>query len=236
MDFVDGKIIKLIITDFDGVILESESAKDQAFYECFSIFPEHVEEFVAYHRNNPIIGRYEKFEYFYKKILKRRYAEDDKKFISKRFNDIVFEKVVASPFVLGALNFLKTYSKFVPIWVVTGTPKKELLRVLKALNLEQYFQKVSSIPPHKSLILANILKETGLEPENTIYIGDMNNDLKAAQENHIPFIARRNKETFEGPRISEIDNFILIHKILSVSDNNHVLLEVNNYAQHKKLR
>ena len=218
MDFVDGKIIKLIITDFDGVILESESAKDQAFYECFSIFPEHVEEFVAYHRNNPIIGRYEKFEYFYKKILKRRYAEDDKKFISKRFNDIVFEKVVASPFVLGALNFLKTYSKFVPIWVVTGTPKKELLRVLKALNLEQYFQKVFGTPPQKSFILANILKETGLEPENTIYIGDMNNDLQAAQDNHIHSIGRRNKEVFEDLQCYEMDDLRTIYKYLKINN------------------
>ena len=218
-----NQILKLIIIDFDGVILESESAKDNAFRKCFSKFPEHIEEFMVYHRTNPTIGRYKKFEYFYENILKSDYTIDVKKWISKRFNDIVFEMVVISAFVPGALNFLKTYSKFVPIWVVTGTPKKELQRVLRALNLEQYFQKIFSTPPHKSLILGNILKETGLEPENTIYIGDMINDLHAAKENNINFIGRRNREVFEGLQCCEIDDLRTVNKYLKIHNRNIVI-------------
>ena len=42
-------------------------------------------------------------------------------------------------------------------------------------------------------------------------------DLKAAQENGIPFIARRNMEKFSGPRVYELDNLTSIGEILSTS-------------------
>jgi hypothetical protein len=45
----------------------------------------------------------------------------------------------------------------------------------------------------------------------------MNNDLKAAQENGIPFVARRNMEKFSGPRVYELDDLISIGEILSTS-------------------
>jgi len=209
--------LKLIITDFDGVILESEPAKHQAYIECFLAFPEHFEEFMDYHNANLTIGRYQKFEYFYKKILKTNYTKENKEWISKRFNDIIFKRVSASPFIPGALGFLKTYSKQVPIWIVSGTPCQELLRVLDALKIKKYFKKVFGTPPGKSVILADILGITGLEPKETVFIGDMNNDLKAAQENGIPFIARRNMEKFSGPRVYELDDLISIGEILSTS-------------------
>ena len=65
--------------------------------------------------------------------------------------------------------------------------------------------------------MADILGITGLKPKETVFIGDMNNDLKAAQENGIPFIARRNMEKFSGPRVYELDDLTSIGEILSTS-------------------
>ena len=206
--------LKLIITDFDGVILESEPAKLEAYQECFSEFPHHVDQFMAYHKENLTGGRYEKFKYFYENILKLDYTQDRKKWISDKFNKIMFRKVCSSPFVPGALDFIESYSRKVPLWLVTGTPKQELLKVLKYLKIEKFFEKIFSTPPSKSTILADILNETGVDPSESVFIGDMNNDLKAAQENSIPFIARRSNEKFHGPRIYELEDLTNINKIL----------------------
>ena len=172
--------INIIITDFDGVILESESVKDDAFTECFSIFPDHLCEIIDYHRNNITMNRYDKFVHIFEKILNKKYSNQYKIFISDRFNDIVFNKVIKSSFVPGSYKFLETYYQYLPIWIVSGTPREELLKVLNALDIKKYFKKIFSTPPHKTIILQNILSMTKIKSDNVIYIGDMKNDYTAA--------------------------------------------------------
>mgnify|MGYP001361918772 CR=1 FL=1 len=221
------KQIKLIITDFDGVILDSESAKNKAFFDTVSIYPNHIHQFMEYHEANPTIGRYEKFDYFFKNILKKHSYENEKHSLSSRFDKMVFKRVTSSPFLDGAFSFLKFYSKIVPIWVVSGTPKRELERVIEFLNLRKYFEKIFARPPAKSTILSNILSMKKIKPENSVYFGDMNSDLIAAEKNAIPFIAVGCSGCFSGNRIYEIDNFSNIQNILKIDDNRNVRLEIN---------
>ena len=179
-----------------------------------------------YHKENPTIGRYEKFEYFYHKILKKKYTDKEKSFISDRFNRIVYEKVIASPFLPGSISFLKKYSKITPIWVVSGTPKNQLKKIIRSLNIDKYFDKIFSTPPDKSTILSSILKKTNIKPRSTIFIGDMNNDLIAAQDNKIPFIGVRGRKEFSGNRVYEIDNFLDIKNILTINSEQVVNLSI----------
>ena len=154
--------------------------------------------------------------------------EDERDWIAEKFNEIVFQKVIASTPVPGAVNFLETFSKIVPIYVVSATPVEELEKVLNTLDLEHYFEKIYGIPPTKSKILSNILKETGLRPKETIFIGDTNNDLKAAHANQIPFIARRNGQEFTGQYICEIDDLFLLQHYLQIdSEQKEVRLQLD---------
>jgi len=207
--------LKLIITDFDGVILNSEPAKDLAYKECFSFFPQQVDEFMSYHFENATVGRYEKFKYFYENILKIKYTDDCRKWISDRFNEIAYEKVCSSSFIPGALEFIKNFSKKLPIWIVTGTPKDELVRVLKKLDINKYFEKVFSTPPNKSEILSKVLCDANISSEETVFIGDMNNDLNSAKDNGIPFIGIETTEVFSGPRIAQIKDLKSIGSALN---------------------
>ena len=217
--------VKLIITDFDGVVLESEQAKSQAFYDCFSLFPDYVDQIMAYHHDNTTISRYDKFEYIYKELLKREYTKEERNWVARRFNDIVFQKVVESPPIPGAFEFFDTFSKLVPIYVVSSTPVEELIKVLEALDIVRYFQKVYGTPPEKAMILSKVLRETGTEPSEACFIGDTNEDLKAARANQIPFIARRNIQIFVGPRVYEMDDFRSINEILRI-DNDRIRLRL----------
>jgi phosphoglycolate phosphatase len=208
---------KLIITDFDGVILDSEAAKTEAFQECLAIFPQHVEQFMEYHFRNFGMNRYEKLQYFYEVICKEDYTEAKRNFITQRFNKIIFEKVVNSPFVLGALEFIKAYSPRVIICIVSATPKEELIKVLRYLGLIHCVHEVYSVPPMKKIILAEILKKYALSPEEAIFIGDRNDDLQAAKANQIPFIGKSGTEPLVGPMVAEIDGFVGIESILKIA-------------------
>ena len=61
-------MIKAIIFDFDGVLVESAEIKTEAFRQLFSSFPDKVHEIVEYHKRNMGISRYVKFRYFYENI------------------------------------------------------------------------------------------------------------------------------------------------------------------------
>tara|TARA_B100000212_G_scaffold339494_1_gene318066 strand:- start:5648 stop:6322 length:675 start_codon:yes stop_codon:yes gene_type:complete len=207
----------LIVTDFDGVILQSESAKDDAFLECFSIYENHIDDFMAYHKSNPAIGRYQKFDHFYTNILNEEFTKNKLNWISKRFNQIAFRNVVSSKFIPGALNFLKKYSELVPIIIVSGTPKEELLKVLKYLEINKFISKVFSVPPHKSYILSRILIEEKIKPDQTIYIGDMESDKEAALKNNIPFLGIINDKYFKNPPSLYIENLDQISSYLHIN-------------------
>ena len=47
-------MIKNIIFDFDGVILESVEIKTQAFAKLFSNYPLYIDEIISHHRNNSV--------------------------------------------------------------------------------------------------------------------------------------------------------------------------------------
>ena len=56
-------MIRAIVLDFDGVIVESLGIKTQAFRDLFSDYPQHLGDIMSYHLSHTSILRYIKFEY-----------------------------------------------------------------------------------------------------------------------------------------------------------------------------
>ena len=61
------------------------------------------------------------------------------------------------------------------------------------LNIMPYFVDVIGAPTKKIEAIQKILKQYSISPNNSIMIGDSNNDFYAANENCVPFILRRTK-------------------------------------------
>jgi len=63
-------MIKAIIFDFDGVIVESVQVKTDAFAEIYNPFgKEIVQKVVKHHKANGGISRFEKFELYHRNFL-----------------------------------------------------------------------------------------------------------------------------------------------------------------------
>ena len=86
-------MIKAIILDFDGVILESCEIKTQAFRKLFEDYPEHVNTIVKYHRHHGGVSRYKKITYFYNNILKQPLNDEKLEELGKRFSRLVLDEV-----------------------------------------------------------------------------------------------------------------------------------------------
>ena len=206
--------IDILITDFDGVVLDSESAKFLGFSECFSIYPKLHDQIISYLREKDHLNRYQKFEYIFENLIGMPYTPDIQKWITIRCNECVYNQVIVSPQIPGVVDFLKKSAAFLPICVVSGTPVDQLTRIITDKGLASLFAELHGIPPKKSQILADILNLYHIDPQHAVYIGDRNSDQTAAKENQIHFIARGSADAFEEPVIHHCMDFLNIETIL----------------------
>lgn len=187
---------RLILLDFDGVIIESVGIKDQAFEELYRDYPQFSSQIMAYHLSHNATIRYDKFRYIAEDILKEPYDSQKEKELSKKFSNLVFDKLVRCPFVEGAVEFLEYFSRQLPLYLISISPENELLKILNARSLEGYFKEVYANPPSKSEAFKKILASEQVDASESVYIGDTPEDYQAATTTGIPFIGRKSGKKF----------------------------------------
>lgn len=190
-------MIKIIILDFDGIVVESVDIKTGAFRELFHEY-ENVDDIVQYHLQNNAISRFIKFKYIYGNFLGKEYTEETEREIGKKFSEIVFQKVVECPFVVGAEEFLKTFSNTYPIYLLSATPQVELERIVAKRDIQSYFKSVWGTPGTKVDLIKKALVSENAKPVETIYVGDMVEDYRIAKNVGVQFVGRRNVESFDA--------------------------------------
>lgn len=132
-----------LFLDFDGVILDSAEIKTLAFGEVYRDEDAHkVAAVLAYQREHGGVSRREKFRYFEREIFHRDASTDRIEELSKRFSEIAFHRVLEAPFVEGAEAFLQRAYRSTRLFVISGTPQEELIRIVEARALSPYFQDV----------------------------------------------------------------------------------------------
>ena len=194
-------MIKATIFDFDGVILESAGIKTKAFGRLFAgDYPDKVEEILAYHIHNAGISRYVKFDYIYTHILKKPLATEKKEELGKNFSDIVFDEILNTPFVAGALELLEGSRNDFLFFIASGTPEEELHHILSLRRIAHLFCEAHGSPKKKREIILDILHRYALHKEEVVFVGDAESDLKASEEAGVAFIARMTAENLEQMR------------------------------------
>lgn len=203
---------KVIILDFDGVVLESIEVKNKAFLRVYEDYPEYAKEITQYHLQNGGISRYKKFEHINKNILDIPINDSIMKELSLKFSETVINEMLKCSFVDGALEFLVKYSGITRIYVASGTPQDELRLIVKYRKLQPYFKGVYGTPSSKVEILKNILGEEKITDKDAIYVGDALTDYESAKETKIPFIARINKQIPDNPLL-KMNNLISVNDL-----------------------
>ncbi len=188
-------MIRAVIFDFDGVILESASIKTDAFVELFAhLQPEQQAAVRDHHLRNLGISRYRKFEWIYENLLGREITDDESRELGEQFSALVFEKVLAAPFVPGAAEALDALSEQLPLFVASGTPQPELDRVVAARQLAPAFREVWGSPTEKPAIIADVCARHDIAHADALFIGDGMSDYRAATAAGTQFLARDTPE------------------------------------------
>lgn len=187
---------KVIIFDFDGVLLESVEIKDYAFKTLFKDYPEHLDEIMEYHLSNNATVRFDKFKYITENILGKSYNKGTERSLSKIFSGLVFRSLVDCPFVLGAKEILDSYQDKIPIYLASRSPADELDKILETRKLKKYFKKIYAVPWLKPDAIRDIRERENITHEDIVFVGDSDEDLQAARSTGVFFIGRDSGKSF----------------------------------------
>ena len=189
-------LIKNIIFDFDGVILDSVPIKTEAYRKLFTAFPaDKVEQLVKYHIQNGGISRYVKVEYFFEKILCVSITEDKIQHYVDRYSELTKEELTNPKYIIDdAVSFIKQNYKKYNMHVASGADEDDLLHISESLELSKYFLSIHGSPTKKNEIVKTILLNNSYIKEETIVIGDSINDYETAISNEVKFFGYNNSD------------------------------------------
>jgi phosphoglycolate phosphatase-like HAD superfamily hydrolase len=194
----DGQI-RAVIFDFDGVILDSNALKTEAFRHVFARFPDHAEAMMAYHHQHVSQSRYVKFQHLVEDRLGRTGDRAMVDQLAADYAAILRDAMDACPFVAGARELLEELSSVLPLYLASVTPEPELLRLLDVRGIRHHFREVYGCPPWtKPAAVAAISQALG-GPQGLVLIGDSAGDQQAADRHDIEFIPRDSGLPFDPP-------------------------------------
>ena len=186
------KELQAIIFDFDGVLVESVDVKGDAFVTLYKDeTPEIRDKIKRYHSEHGGISRFEKIRHYDEVFCGRKISEEQVLVKAARFGEIVEDIVVSTPYVEGAEEFLKTYARKIPFFVVSATPQDELERIILRRGMKDYFQIVFGSPIKKPEHTRRILRDYKLDASRVCFIGDALTDYEAAKFCGTKFIGRK---------------------------------------------
>ena len=173
---------KTWVFDCDGVLLQSNDIKSNAFYQVALQFGEKpAKTFLEYHKNAGGLTRFRKFEYLQSQILELAPSQDQRDEWIKNYADRCYADLVACESVPGARNFVEALNPR-KTYVVSGGEQTQLREVLRKQEFDQ-FDGIFCSHKSKSEILASLDIEFP-----AIYVGDAMYDYEVAIERGLDFM------------------------------------------------
>jgi len=209
---IDLSLYDYAVFDCDGVILDSNRLKTEAFARALEGDSEkYVDKMIAYHKANGGVSRYKKFRYYFQEINPHEDVEKNTKEAITRFAEIVQKGLIKCNHIPGVLDFINDVKKKgLSLFVVSGSDGEELREVFNKRKIDSLFSAIYGSPPTKTENMKKVKSQVGAQTKG-IFFGDSRSDLEAAEKFGLDFIFVKGvSEWREGDRLTRIKGFLTI--------------------------
>lgn len=188
MNKVNISEYETIIFDCDGVILNSNEIKTNAFYKVARVYGHlPAQKLKEYHQSNGGISRYEKFKYLFSNILARPERNNEINHLVESYSNEVYKDLLQCE-IADKLNELRELTKNANWMVVSGSDQIELRNVFSRRGLDTYFNFGIFGSPHNKIEILQREINFGNISQNSLFIGDTLYDYEAAKTVSIDFV------------------------------------------------
>lgn len=179
---------KTLVFDCDGVVLDSNRVKTEAFRLAALPYGEAAAQaLVAWHVANGGISRYRKFEHFLSEIVPAGTAGPDLPELLASYAAHVRDGLMTCAIAPG-LEELRAATPQARWLIVSGGDQAELREIFAARGIDHFFDGgIFGSPDNKDVILARE-QETGNIIQPALFLGDSTYDHQAASSAGLDFI------------------------------------------------
>jgi phosphoglycolate phosphatase-like HAD superfamily hydrolase len=197
-----------LVFDCDGVVLNSNKIKTQAFYKAALPFGEDAaQKLVEHHVLNGGISRYKKFEWFIREVVPSSTAELNK--LLESYAQFVRDGLLSCEIADGLIE-LRNKTSHANWLIVSGGDQQELREVFTARKIANLFDGgIFGSPDSKDIILERELANNNIN-RPAIFLGDSRYDHVASARAGLDFVFLNYWTEFENWKSYCRENNLLV--------------------------
>ncbi len=186
-------MIRCVVFDFDGTLINSNEIKQRAYRDTLSDLVG-AESFIdKILSESPDGTRREVISHCLECLAAADHAdvlitpETIDAFV-QHYDRICIRRTSACEEIPGASWVLNELRMEYPLYINSGTPEVSLRTVVRNRSWDKYFKGVFGLPTTKVDNLVRIMRREMVEPDEFLFVGDRSCDLQASQLVGCPFV------------------------------------------------
>jgi len=183
-----------IVFDFDGVLVDSNAVKRNAYYEALADIPGSADA-VTEILDHPTLEPADRYHTMARIVAllgdRALHAGDQPRLTAERverYSGICARGLRQSAELPGASQLLDRLSESHPLYVNSATPEPILRATVAERGWTTYFQDILGSPATKVANLQRIARAEGIELRQILFVGDSDIDRRAAEQTGCAFV------------------------------------------------
>ena len=189
--FEPSRRYDVVFFDFDVTLVDSASAKRQAFFDLFPDTEDHARVVRMVLEADPDGSRYLVIPRMIEGMRQAGLVipkDGNLDRLARQYARNAMDSVRLAPEMPGAKRLLKTlHSRCVALYLCSNTPHEAIVTLVKAKRWDGYFQDIAGYPTTKDDFVRRTIERSGVPVERIAFIGDGISDRKAAASSGIKF-------------------------------------------------
>lgn len=183
-----------IVFDFDGVLVDSNAVKRNAYYEALADIPGSAAAITEILDGPPFepADRYHTIARIVSLLGDRACHDEDRPRLTaervERYSSICARGLRQAAELPGASRLLAGLNKTHPLYVNSATPEPILRATVAERGWTAYFQDILGSPATKVANLQRIALAEGIELRQILFVGDSDIDRRAAEQTGCAFV------------------------------------------------